>query len=355
VEEKFGQDDFFVYKFPQPQYLGAKQKHLKWMEQFFPKEVVTVLDPFSGSQSVAFFLKQLGKKVITNDFLEFNNQIGKALVENRSVKLSDEDVELIFSDNSDPKYYNLFEETFSNLFYSVEDCKIIDAARSNIEKLDGYKKNLAFAIMNRTLTRKVTMGHFGHTVALKYASDPLRVKRNRSLVRPIKDIFLDLLPLYNNAVFDNNQENKSFCEGAIELIKKTKDVDLLYLDPPYCCSHADYQSFYHLLETFTNYWKDKEFINSTKMYFPKRKSGFDIKKEAINSFEKLFSNSASIPFWVISYNNRSYPKQEELVKLISKYKNVEVFKKKYENNVGGKGSVKNSYELLFFCTPKKEK
>lgn len=56
------------------------------------------------------------------------------------------------------------------------------------------------------MTRKVTMGHFAHTQALVYAADPARVKRNRSLIRPLKELFTDLLPDYNAAIFDNKQK-----------------------------------------------------------------------------------------------------------------------------------------------------
>jgi adenine-specific DNA methylase len=41
-------------------------------------------------------LKQQGCKVITNDFLNFNNQIGKALIENKSVKLEKKDLDILF-------------------------------------------------------------------------------------------------------------------------------------------------------------------------------------------------------------------------------------------------------------------
>jgi adenine-specific DNA methylase len=204
--------------------------------------------------------------------------------------------------------------------------------------------------MNRSLTRKVTMGHFAHTKALDYANNPDRIKRNRSLIRPIKDIFLEILPNYNKAIFNNNRKNKSFNQDAISLIGSIKNhVDLLYLDPPYCGSHADYQSFYHLLETYTQYWKDKEFKNSNNRYFPKTPTGFETKKDIISSFEQLFAQSKNIPYWLISYNDRSFPTQDTMISLINQYKNVEIHSKVYDNDVGGKGSVKGSRELLFVC------
>ena len=70
--------------------------------------------------------------------------------------------------------------------------------------------------------------------------------------------------------------------------------------------------------------------------------------------EKLFELSEEIPNWLISYNNRSYPGIDEFEKLISKYRNVTVEAKTYQNGRGGKGSVAGSQEILFVCSPKKK-
>jgi adenine-specific DNA methylase len=346
-------EDFFNHKFPQPQYLGAKTKHLSWIGSHIPKNIKVVLDAFAGSQSVAFYMKQKGFKVLTNDFLNCNNQIGKSLIENNDTRLSEEDLKLLFQNNLNPSEFNLIEKIFKNIFFEESECRVLDSFRSNVELLPSLKKALALSIMNRSLTRKVTMGHFGHTKALEYANNEERVRRNRNLARPIKDIFLDLVKDYNNAVFDNRQDNKSFNEDAITLISNLDEkIDLLYLDPPYCGSHPDYQGFYHLLETFTEYWKDKKFINGIKHYFPKKISGFDTKKDILESFDKLLAVSNKIPYWLISYNDRSYPSQETMIEIISKYRNVALDSKKYHNGVGGKGSVRGSCELLFICSPR---
>ena len=75
-------DYYLNYKFPEPQYLGSKYIHRAWIEQFIPVDTEVVLDAFGGSQSIAYLMKQLGKTTYTNDFLNFNYQIGKALIEN---------------------------------------------------------------------------------------------------------------------------------------------------------------------------------------------------------------------------------------------------------------------------------
>lgn len=43
-----------------------------------------MLDAFGGSQSIAYLIKQPGKSTHTNDFLSFNHQIAKALIDNKS-------------------------------------------------------------------------------------------------------------------------------------------------------------------------------------------------------------------------------------------------------------------------------
>lgn len=345
----------FNYQFPEPQYLGAKHTHLAWIKKYIPSDVTTAIDAFAGSQSVAFLFKQMGFNTITNDFLNFNNQIGLALIENKAINLTNDDLQLLFQPSKNKKEFELIESTFTDIFFEKSEAEFLDNFRANIPLLsDKYKQALAYTVINRSMTRKITMGHFGHTQALVYASDPERIKRNRSLIRPIKDIFEEILPKYNNAVFDNKQENQSFNKNILELLPSVKNVDLAYFDPPYCDSHADYQGFYHLLETYTEYWKDKEFVNGIKRYEPQRVSGFDKKRDVISSFEKLFELSEEIPHWLISYNNRSYPGVEEFEKLISKYRNVTVETKTYQNGRGGKGSVAGSQEILFVCSPKKK-
>ncbi len=350
----FDDNTYFQHQFPQPQYLGAKYNFLQWIYKHIPQNIDSALDAFGGSQSVAFLFKQLGLETYTNDFLSFNHQIGLALVQNKSEKLEDKDLDLLFKTN--PEKRTLIQDTFTDVFFENNEAEFLDNFRANVfEMNDKIKEALALTVMNRSLTRKITMGHFAHLQALNYAKDPERIRRNPNLARPIKEIFLELLPLYNQAIFDNRKQNTSFNQNILDLLPELKNqkIDLVYFDPPYTDSHSDYQAFYHLLETYTEYWEDRDFINGTKRYFPPRFSGFDKKNEVLDSLEKLFENSKFIPYWLISWNDRSFPSVPDFTKLIEKYKQVDVHYKTYQNSVGGKGSVKGSREVLFVCSPKK--
>ena len=337
-----------LHKLPQTQYLGSKQKLAPWIFNCSPKNIDTVFDAFSGTSAVGYYFKTKGKQIIANDFLKFNYHIGKALIENKNTTLTQEDIDILFSKNKTAE--SLIENTFSGIFFEQNQARFLDNFRANIDWLHNeHKKSLAFTIMNRALTRKIILGHFAHLKALEYSQKPQRVKRNPSIIQPLQDLFFELINQYNQAIFDNKKENRVYCENTIDLIKQLKNIDLVYFDPPYCGCHPDYQSFYHFLETFVEYWANKQFINQTKQYYPKKPSGFVKKTEIINSFKKLLKNSQHIPYWLISYNSKSYPDQKSLINLIKPYRKVEIFENEYQNHYGGKGSRKGTKEYLFFC------
>lgn len=341
-------DSIKTNRLPQTQYLGSKERLVEWIYEKAPKSISTFLDAFSGTSVVGFYFKTKNKKILSNDFLQFNYYIAKALIENKDVKLTETDISLLLEKNS--KADSFIENTFTNVFFERDQAIFLDQFRSNVDLLHNeYKKSLALTIMNRALTRKVLLGHFAHLSALRYSKDPDRIRRNPTIARSLKDLFLELVYGYNEAVFDNGQENTAYCENTLELIKKLKNVDLVYFDPPYCGCHPDYQAFYHFLETFVRYWKDKNFVNGTRMYSPKMESGFVLKSEIKNSFLELFKNSVHIPFWLISYNSKSFPDKETMLELIGKFKKVQVFEYEYQNHYGGKGSRKGTREYLFYC------
>jgi adenine-specific DNA-methyltransferase len=344
---------FLDYRFPQPQYLGAKYRFRTWIAGFVPQTARIVVEPFGGSQSMAYYFKQTGRRVHTNDFMSFSNAIGKALVENKSDKLDDGDIRLLLSPNPDERRFDLMRTLFTDVFFKEEDAAFIDAVRGNIERLESpFKKALALSAMNRALTRKVTMGHFAHTQALVYAADPERVKRNRSLVRPVRDLFLELVPEYSAAVFDNGEPCTSQRGDAIDFVETIGSADVAYFDPPYGNSHSDYQQFYHLLETYTEYWKDKQFVNGVKRYEPQRETAFAQKRTIIGALEKLFETSERIPYWILSYNDRSFPNVDLLTEMVRRFRRTRVERRVYEESRGGKGSVAGSSEILIIGEPK---
>lgn len=344
----FGNDLPTIHRLPKTQYLGSKERLVQWIYEKSPKNINSIFDAFSGTSVVGYFFKSKGKRVISNDFLKFNYHIAKAVIENKNITLDKPDVMLLLGENNNSD--NFIEKIFTDVFFEREEARFLDQFRANVNLLENeFKKSLALTIINRALTRKILLGHFAHLSALRYSKDPQRIKRNPTIARPLQDLFLELINDYNSAIFDNGEDNEVYCGDTLDLIKQIKNVDLVYFDPPYCGCHPDYQAFYHFLETYVEYWKDKTFVNGTKQYFPKKESGFVQKSEIVNSFQNLFDSSVPIPYWLISYNSLSYPDKETMLNLIKRHRKVDVFEYEYSNHYGGKGSKKGTREYLFLC------
>src|SRR5262245_27517053 len=83
-------------EFPSTRYQGSKAKLASWIwEQLTGLEFTTALDAFGGTGAVAYRLKQAGKRVTYNDLLRFNHQFGRALIENKDVRLEAGEVEAL--------------------------------------------------------------------------------------------------------------------------------------------------------------------------------------------------------------------------------------------------------------------
>lgn len=346
------QKEYNDLKLPTQQYLGNKIKYIDFIKENIPNDVFTICDAFSGSGIVSYELKK-NYKILSNELLSSGYKLTHALIENNNVKLTDSDIENIC--NINPNKKSFIEDTFSNLYYTKEECIFLDNLYSNIIKTENeYKKSIFFTSICRTLIRKILFAYFCYTKAIEYRKDQKRWKRNPAINKNIKDMFLEYINEYNNCIFDNKKDNKSYNMDIFDFLDHVNssniEIDLIYFDPPYGGTHCDYNSYYHFLETYVNYWDDTKLYNKTKQPKDKLKKSEFTKKNLDDIFMKLFEKSKNIKYWLISYNSKSTPKREVMTKLIKKYKNNIIFNEyKLENNNGGMGLKKGSYEYLILA------
>lgn len=348
VSEDVELAETLITKFPIPQYLGSKTKYIEHILNYIPSGVESILDAFSGSGIVSYAFKQNNYRTLSNDLLSYNAIITKALVENQHIKLTDEDIEMLLSDN--PLKENFIEREFTDLYYTKDECIFLDNLHSNILKLENeYKRSLAFASIGRTLIRKILFAYFCHTKAIEYRKDEKHWKRNPAINSDIKVLFRNYITEYNNAVIDNRKDNISFNTNILSSAN-TFDVDLVYMDPPYGGTHADYGSYYHFIETYINYWKDETLFNTTKQPKNKLTKSKFATKDVVPAFEELFEKCKNIKYWMISYNSNANPKKDKFIEMIKKYKkNIDIKEVSLSNNNGGMGLRKDSKEYLFIC------
>lgn len=329
-------------KFPKVNFIGNKEKIAHWISDNFPKDVESIFDAFSGGSSVSYQAKLKGLKVISNDVLKVNYMLSKALIENNSERFSYDDMQILFS--GEPKKGFMFEN-YSNVLFFENECMELDQYRENIEKLSSeYKKAMAFTLLRRAMIRKMPYSRFTinweKIVQLrdeKYSYAKYKRKRayhNQSF----KTHFIENWDEYNRAVFDNNQENSALNNDVFNLLEKVK-ADIIYLDPPYTGTMNNYFGFYGMID---------EYIASEKI--DPFKNNFVDKKTSIELFDKLFSNLQNFKYWMLSYNNSSFPSKEQLLELLSKYsENVKVIEKEHVYKITGKENKKTNTEYLFIA------
>ncbi|MCX8530862.1 Dam family site-specific DNA-(adenine-N6)-methyltransferase [Chryseobacterium luquanense] len=311
-------DNLKIYKedllenFPGTRYMGSKYKILSFLwENVKGLEFKTVLDAFSGSACVSYMFKQKGFEVYSNDFMAFSANFTKALIENSDTYLDELDLEILLDDTTEID--NFVRKTFKDLYFDDEDNYLIDKIIANSQLLsNAYKTSLALAAISRACLKKRPRGIFTYTGA-RYDDG------RRDLQLTLEEHFLENVESFNSAVFDNGWGNKSF---NCDIFDVDVNVDLVYFDPPYLTSKSDndYTRRYHFVEGLVKNWKGLKIDESTKTKkFKKYESPFDSKATMNDALDRLFYKFKD-SILVVSYSSNSIPSKEDMIKLLSKYK-----------------------------------
>jgi len=327
-------------KYPKVNYIGNKEKLSSWICDHLPKDTNSIFDAFSGGSSIGYEAKKRGYKVYSNDILKVNYYLAKALIENNHITLNQEDLNTIFQGKP---LKGFMYKHYSNVYFFEDECMELDLYKKNIKKLNcEYKQALAFSLIRRAMIRKMPYSRFTiNWEKIKLLRDEeysyAKYKRKRAYHnQSIKFHFLDNLESYNSAIFDNNKSNKAYNSDIFKIVNKIQ-ADIIYIDPPYSGTMNDYFGFYGLIDNYISSRNLKPFKNN-----------FIDKKTVINLFKKLFSNLKNYKYWLISYNNNSYPSKEEMLKILSEFSNnIEVIEKHHLYKVTGKVKKQDNIEYLF--------
>lgn len=335
-----------IPEFPRMRFMGNKHKLLDFIKSNTAHlEFESVLDAFAGSGTVSHMFKTEGKRVESNDLLNFSYHIVKATVENNQVQLGQDDVEKLIQEKNDSEF---IQQKFDGLYFPEEDNKMLDRIRKNIDKLNNeYKRSLALAALSRACMKKRPRGIFTYTGLDKYQDG------RRDLRISMKQHFKENVEDFNKAVFDNSHENRAFNKDIFEL---DSSVDLVYMDPPYLSKHSDnrYLRRYHFMEGLCSYWEDVDIDESTKTKKIKKRDDnpFNRKEGIEESFRRLFKQFEN-SIIVVSYSSNSIPEKQRMLEILAEVKDeVEVRSKEYKYHFGNKQDhVKNDEvdEYLFIA------
>ncbi len=323
-----------VLAYPPTRFMGSKSKLLSeiWSaaSQF---KVDTVVDLFSGSGIVGYMFKAQGKAVVSNDYMVMSAIFTKAMVENNSVILPLEEAKELLFKHKESDHFVV--STFKDLYYTDEENDLIDTLRTNIAEIkDPYKHAIAMSALIRACMKKRPRGIFTYT-GQRYNDG------RKDLQKTLAQQFLEAVKAVNMAVFDNGQINCSKHGDAMDL--KVEQADLVYIDPPYYSPLSDneYVRRYHFVEGLAGNWEGVEIQQHTQTKkFRSYPTPFASRKGAADAFDQLFKKFAN-SILIISYSSNSLPTQDEMVAMISKYKqHVEVIPIDYKYSFGNQSDAK---------------
>ncbi len=310
--------------FPSTRYQGSKAKLAEWIwEQIKELDFTSSLDAFGGTGSVAYQLKKVGKKVTYNDLLRFNYLIGKALIENNRVRLSEDEITWLLSNHPEITYPRFVEETFSGIYFTDEENIWIDQTITNIRHLsDPYKYALAFfALCQASLIKRPYNLFHRKNLYIRLAEVERSFGNKTTWGRPFDEWFRIFAREANQAVFDNGQTHSALNLNAAEI---PGEYDLVYLDPPYMSKQGvavDYLSFYHFLEGLALYdeWEGHIDWRSKHRRFKTQSSEWGDKNRIHLAFDRLFRRYQN-SIIVVSYRSDGIPSEAELISLLKQYK-----------------------------------
>ncbi|MBI5741133.1 MAG: Dam family site-specific DNA-(adenine-N6)-methyltransferase [Nitrospirae bacterium] len=318
-------------RYPSTRFMGSKNKLLKeiWSVASHFK-YRTAIDLFSGSGVVGYMFKAKGKAVISNDYMAMSAIFAKAMIENNNVTLSHADALRLL----EPRRHSdrFVDTTFRGLYFSDEDNQLIDTLRMNIWALrNPYKRAIALTAIIRACTKKRPRGIFTYT---GHRYDDGR----RDIRISLRDQFLEAVEVINSAIFDNGQENKARHGDALDI--QTLEGCLVYIDPPYYSPLSDneYVRRYHFVEGLARDWEGLDIQqHTTTKKFKSYPTPFSTRKGASNAFDHLFRRFRNNVL-LVSYSSNSQPTQDEIISIMSKYKDtVEVVPVDYKYSFGTHG------------------
>ena len=334
-QEKLGSEDAYKAEFPSTRYQGSKNDISNWIWSILQDyEFDSLVEPFSGTAALGFEAKRHGKKVIVNDILAFNHRIGRSIIENSEVQLTEEDIEFILERHEDIEYPTLIQDEFEDIYFTDEENKWLDKVVTNIRNMeDKYKRAIAFSALGQACLTKRPYNLFHRANLYMRTQDVERSFGNKTTwEKPFPKAFKKYVDEFNRAVFDNERKNESFNKNVFDL---EVNGDLVYCDPPYISEKSggtNYKFYYHFLNGMINYesWKENIDRSVKTKRLEHEKSVWNDKDRIHDAFDRLFEKFQD-SIIAVSYNTHGIPSVEELKEIMGRYKeNVRVEAKDYQ-------------------------
>lgn len=302
-------------------FIGSKRSLITQIESVLRRHEVPLtgqaVDLFSGSGVVSRLLKQLGYRVLANDWQAFSAALVSAAIMHEAFPVFQDlwmpgelsSAEVLLYLNTLPPKEGVFVEAYGEgglaerLYFSRENAMRIQAIRDQIDMWDTAGKLspehrqwlLAVLVEAADAVANTASVYGAYLKALKpTACSPLTLK-----------------PIYPTPGLTSGHQVR--CEDAVSLLTQLSDgATLIYADPPY--NERQYSANYHIPETIVR-WDFASFIPRGKTGLRpqmEQRSDYCLGREAKKAFYALF-HAASPAYWLVSYSNEGIVSKNELI------------------------------------------
>jgi adenine-specific DNA-methyltransferase len=328
---------------------GTKLAILPRILALIPPDCRTFLDAFAGSGIVAYAVKRLGIKVITNDILRAQCLRHRVLVKNNTTILSDQDLATLLKRRGFRRGpYRHLCEYYERLFIQ-KDLEFIGTWASNIPALGSAEKQ-DMAVLSAIMALHRHQGFAKTNWTPHGMPTGNRDYLDCDLAGDVVEFARDTSP---QLVYDNGKDNEAYSVDAVCLVSRVQ-CDVAYFDTPYVCAAGNYEAdlgyFDDLYRILTGAWSGDDDPYDTKAELPPY-TRFYTRPDALQGFIALFRAAEHIPVLILSYNTTSGILPKELRTLAANFgREVEEHRVSVRRPTVVSGGDDDTDEVLLVCT-----
>jgi adenine-specific DNA-methyltransferase len=284
-------------------------------------------------------------KLIVNDMEDYSRVINKCYLTNRSEidekKLIDAYITLKETLTSTNFQKGFISELYApkddskiiqgeRVFYTTRNAAFLDTSRQALEELKSpHKEFLLAPLLSEASIHTNTAGVFkGFYKNRNTGTGKFGGNNGDALSRILGDIELKY------PIFSNYECETEILQGDSNTIAQNVEmVDLAYLDPPY--NQHPYGSNYFMLNLLANYTKPEEISKVSGIPVDWKRSNFNKKRQAYNSFCDLVEKIKA-KYLIVSFNSDGFISLEEMIILLKRVGKVKVLETRYNTYRGSR-------------------
>jgi adenine-specific DNA-methyltransferase len=329
--------------------LGHIGEAVERVKRRLGKDRLRVFDVFSGSGVVSRYLKAHAEVVIANDFEDYAAAISRCYLRNRSaVDLGALDA-IVGDLNARVEDGSLPAGFIEELYAPRDEHRITTADRvfytwENARRLDNYRRlittvpddlrdmllgpllseasvhaNTAGVFKGFYKDRRTGIGRFGGS----NGDALLRIKGRIELEVPVLSRF--------------ECDVEVLQEDANEAVRRIRNLDLAYIDPPY--NQHPYGSNYFMLNLLVHYERPRRISKVSGIPTDWRRSAYNVRSRSLPLLRDLLRTVDS-RFLLVSFNNEGFIEPQAMMSLLREIGTVEVVEMQY-NAFRGSRNLRN--------------